>query len=551
MAVSSDHEVITDDKPPISDVPSDSERQLETPPAEEPAREITGFKWALVISAISSSIFLYALDNTVVADVQPVIITAFGEVDKLPWLSVAFLLGATATNMVWGKIYTQFNAKWFYVFSVFVFEVGSAVCGAAPSMNAIIIGRALCGVGGAGLYVGCMTLIAYTTTISERPLYISATGLTWGIGIVLGPVIGGAFSESSVGWRWAFYINLLIGGVFAPVYIFMVPSKDARPGVAFKERAVEMDYVGTVLQAGALTMFVMAINWGGNIYPWNSGQVIGLFVGSGVLFIILGFQQTMTIFTTVSRRIIPVEFFKSRTIMILFAMTAASGSSAFVPIYFVPIFFQFTRGDGPLEAGVRLLPFIVVMVVMVFANGALMARWGYYMPWYLVGGLLAMAGSALMYTVDLETSSSRIYGYTVIIGVGVGMWLQASFSVAQAVVKPAAIGSAVGFMTLAQFLGITITLAIANAVFLNSSQDRIVEILPNVPISEIQAAMQGSRTDFFQKLNADQKTAVLEAIVKAIDKTYILVIVGGSLVATLSLFMKREKLFMASGVSAA
>jgi hypothetical protein len=330
----------------------------------------------------------------------------------------------------------------------------------------------------------------------------------------------------------------------------MLSSKDPRPGVSIKDRAVEMDYVGIILQAGAFTMFVMAINWGGNIYPWNSGQVIGLFVGSGVLFIILGIQQTMVLLTTVSRRIIPVEFFRSRTIMILFAVTAASGSSAFVPIYFVPIFFQFTRNDGPLDAGVRLLPFIVVMVATVFANGALMAKWGYYKPWYLIGGLLAMTGSACMYTVDLETSSGRIYGYTVIIGIGVGMWLQASFSVAQAVVKPASIGSAVGFMTLAQFTGITITLAIANAVFLNSSQNRIVEILPNVPLAEIQSAMQGSRTDFFQTLNPDQKTAVLNAIVNAVDKTYILVIVAGSLVATLSLFMKTEKLFISAAVAA-
>ncbi|KAM0138469.1 hypothetical protein ACHAO1_003503 [Botrytis cinerea] len=531
----------------LGTTPRDSEKLNNTPEQEALAsREITGFRWALVISAISSSIFLYALDNTVVADLQHFIITRFGEVQKLPWLSVSFLLGATATNLVWVKIYTQFNAKWFYVFSVFVFELGSAVCAAAPSMNAVIVGRTLCGIGGAGLYVGCMTLIAFTTTISERPLYISATGLTWGVGIVLGLVIGGAFSQSSVGWRWAFYINLLIGGVFAPVYIFMIPrsvsflktdrrfadrspSKDARSGVPFKERAVEMDYVGIILQAGAFTMFAMAINWGGNIYPWKSGQVIGLFVGSGVCFILLSIQQSPVLLTTSARRIIPVEFVSSRTIMILFAVTAASGSSAFVPIYFIPIFFQYPRDDGPLDASIRLLPFIVVMVVMVFANGALMAKWGYYMPWYLFGGLLAIAGSACIYTVDLDISLSRIYGYTVIIGARVGMWLQASFSVAQAVVEPTLIGAAVGSMTLAQFAGITITLAIANS---------------------IQAAMQGSGTDFMKTLSPDQKTAVLEAIVEAIGKTHILVIAAGSLVAVLSLFMKRETLFVSAAVAA-
>lgn len=224
MAEPNNSDVLTQDRPTPGTTSPDSEKLDNTSEHEAPAsREITGFRWALVISAISSSIFLYALDNTVVADIQPVIIARFGEVQKLPWLSVSFLLGATATNLVWGKIYTQFNAKWFYVFSVLVFELGSTVCATAPSMNAVIVGRALCGIGGAGLYVGCMTLIAFTTTIQERPLYISATGLTWGIGIVLGPVIGGAFSQSSVGWRWAFYINLLIGAVFAPVYIFMIP----------------------------------------------------------------------------------------------------------------------------------------------------------------------------------------------------------------------------------------------------------------------------------------------------------------------------------------
>ena len=327
-------------------------------------------------------------------------------------------------------------------------------------------------------------------------------------------------------------------------------SKDARSGVPFKERAVEMDYFGIILQAGAFTMFVMAINWGGNIYPWKSGQVIDLFVGSRVCFILLSIQQSLFLLTTSARRIIPVEFVSSRTIMILFAVTAASGSSAFVPIYFIPIFFQYPRDDGPLDAGIRLLPFIVVMVVMVFANGALMAKWGYYMPWYLFGGLLATAGSACIYTVDLDISLSHIYGYTVIIGARVGMWLQASFSVAQAVVEPALIGAAVGFMTLAQFAGITITLAIANSVFLNTSQSRILDILPNVPLAEIQAAMQGSGTDFMKTLSPDPKTAVLEAIVEAIGETYILVIAAGSLVAVLSLFMKREKLFVSAAVTA-
>ncbi|PQE14166.1 Major facilitator superfamily domain general substrate transporter protein [Rutstroemia sp. NJR-2017a BVV2] len=521
--------------------------------AEVPPRNIDGWKWYLTTVAILFSTFLYALDATVVADLQPVIVEEFGKIQDLSWLSVAFLLCATATNLIWGRVYNHFNAKWFYIFHVAIFEIGSAICGAAPSMNVMILGRAVAGIGGSGLYVGCMTLIASTTTITERPLYISCTGFTWGLGIVLGPVIGGAFSESEVGWRWAFYINLFIGAICAPFYIFLIPSKDPRPGASLKERAAEMDYAGIVLQAGALAAFIMAINWGGVTYPWNSGRIIVLFVVSGVLFIILGIQQVWNIFTTVSRRIIPVQFFRSRTVLILFSVTAAGGACSFVPIYMVPIFFQFTRSDGPLDAGVRLLPFIVVMVVFVFINGSLMAKLRYYMPWYLVGGLLVVTGSALMYTITQDSSTSRVYGYTILIGAGVGMFLQASFSVAQAVVDPENIAPAIGFITLAQFVGITIALAIANAILLNASQSKIQMILPDVPAAEIQAAILGARSGLVQSLSSSLKARVLDAIVGTIGTTYILVITGGALTVVLSLVMRREKLFVGvtSGIAAA
>lgn len=191
------------------------------------------------------------------------------------------------------------------------------------------------------------------------------------------------------------------------------------------------------------------------------------------------------------------------------------------------------------------------MVVTILTNGVLMAKLGYYMPWYLVGGLFTVAGSALMYTVDQDTGESSIYGYTVLIGIGVGMFLQASFSVAQAVVKAEDIPPAVGFITLAQFLGITMALAIGNAVFLNLSEQGIAKILPNMSTSEIQSAVEGAAGGFLERLTPELRHRVLGAIADAIGRTYVLVIAAGCLVTILSLLMKREKLFMSSGVSAA
>jgi MFS family permease len=120
-----------------------------------------------------------------------IVVEHFNAIDRLPWLSNGFALGAVATTLVWGRIYSQFDAKWLYIFNVLLFEVGSTLCGAAPNMPCLIIGRVLAGIGGMGMYIGVMTLIAYTTTMQERSIYVGLTGLTWGAGTVLGPVIGG------------------------------------------------------------------------------------------------------------------------------------------------------------------------------------------------------------------------------------------------------------------------------------------------------------------------------------------------------------------------
>lgn len=532
--------------PPHGSKPPDLEleKQEHRPKAEDPPRDITGWKWAVASSAMLFSIFLYALDGTIVAVIQATIVNEFDALGDLAWNNVGFLLGATATVMFWGQVYSQFNSKWVYLFNVVVFEAGSAVCGAAPNMDALIVGRCICGVGGAGLYVGVFTLIAATTTMAERPLYVSGTGLTWGLGTVLGPVVGGALEQSAVGWRFAFYINLFIGAACTPAWLFLLPSKDPRPGVTFKDRVKELDYAGIILLMGCLVSVIMAINFGGVTYTWGSGQIIGLFVCAGVLFILLAVQQSRTILVSFPRRLIPVQFFRKHTVIILFVCTSASAAGVFVPIFFVPLFFQFTRGDGALDAGIRLLPLIIVSVVTISINGALMAKFGYYMPWYLVGGLLCTAGGALMYTVQQDTSQGRVYGYTVVIGVGVGMWIQASFSVAQAIVDPENVPAAIGFITLAQFLGNTTALAIANAVFLNEAETRVRQLLPNLSPSEIQAAISGVTGDFAKNLSADVRVQVVDAIVGSIGKTYVLVMTSGALVAALSLALKRERLFI-------
>lgn len=372
--------------------------------------------WVLIIITILSSTFLFSLDNTIVADIQPAVVQTLGEVDKLSWLGVAFVLASSATITTWGKLYGIFSVKWLYIGSIVIFEAGSALCGAAPTMNAMIVGRAIAGFGGAGMYVGCLTLLSLTTSLRERPNYMAFTGFTWGSGTVLGPIVGGAFADNhSATWRWAFYINLCIGAAFAPIYLLYLPKADPQRDVAFVGKLKQLDYHGIILNIGAFTALIMAINFGGNLYAWNDGREIALWVVGGVLLLLFVLQQRFKIGTTMLQRTFPADFLRMRIMWILFILMSAAATCVFVssteaspraimltpclfqvPTFYIPLYFQFVRGDSPLAAGVHLLPFIVLMVFFGLVNGAMMSLFGYYMPWYLAGGVLTTIGGSLM-----------------------------------------------------------------------------------------------------------------------------------------------------------
>ena len=132
-------------------------------------------------------------------------------------------MASSATVLTWLQIFNQFNIKWTYIGTIAIFMASSAVCDAANSMNMLIGCRVICGVGGVGQYVGVSFLPRLTTMQERRPLYVSGIGLTWGAGTVLGPIIGGAFTDSAAGWRWFFYINLCVGGLFAPCLCLLAP----------------------------------------------------------------------------------------------------------------------------------------------------------------------------------------------------------------------------------------------------------------------------------------------------------------------------------------
>ncbi|SPQ26873.1 cd867ba1-2a8a-411d-a580-4cd420b027f1 [Thermothielavioides terrestris] len=555
---------ITEKKPtdPAADEPfaangrgSDSNLEAANPPADTgnatagteldaSPRKIHGVLWALVVVSILSSIFLYSLDNTVVADITPTAVNEFGDVLKLPWLSVGFLLGGTGVVLPFGKLYALFDAKWLYILSSALFNVGSALCGAAPNMDALIVGRVLAGMGGNGMYLGVMTLLSVNTSDRERPGYLSFVGLVWGFGTVLGPVIGGAFVESSATWRWAFYINLCVAGLFAPVYLFLIPSFKPRQGTKSLALVREFDFAGTVLSIGAITSLIMATNLGGALYAWDSGQIIALFVVSFVLFIVFGFQQTYSIFTSPATRLFPVQFMRNWNAVLLFCLATAVNTAGFVPIYYVPLYFQFTRGDSAITAAVRLLPLIFVLSATILANGHLMSRFSYFQPWYIFGSVLALIGGVLLSRITTQTPAGQIYGFEILVGIGTGCFIQAGYAVIQAVTPAAEMAYAISFMMLAQLAGIALGLAVAGAVFVNRAVANLAAVLPpGASREQLQLAVSGTSGAYLRSLSPALRAAATDAIVEALRQVFVPVYVAAAFCLLLSVLFTQRKMF--------
>ena len=358
----------------------------------------------------------------------------------------------------------------------------------------------------------------------------------------LGPVIGGAFADSTATWRWSFYLNLCVGAVAAPIYFFIVPRHNPCANVPLLSRILQLDFVGGILNAGAYTSLIMAVSFAGSTYNWNSSQIIGLFVCTGILWPLFFLQQNSSTLTTAEHRILPFSLLWVPGMVILFVQITIGMIITYIPMYFIPLFFQFSKGDSALMAAVRLLPFIFMQVFGTILNGATMAKFQYYMPWYLLGGILALIGGSLFYTVDMETQSRNIYGYSVILGLGSGLFAQASFAVSQAKVDARLIPVATALIGCGQITGVTFALTISSNIFQNRATQRITRLMPDSPRRTIQNAILGTDSTFIGTLDPIRRIQVLKAISKSIQEVYVMVIAASSLVIILSLMMKHEKL---------
>ncbi|KAI1139995.1 MFS gliotoxin efflux transporter glia [Hypoxylon sp. FL0543] len=436
-----------------------------------------GLRLVLLAGASIIGVFLVSLDQTIVGTAIPEITSEFGGIGDVSWYSAAYFMTFGGLDASWGKGYKYFDIKWTFLLSLIIFEVGSLVCGLAPSSVAFIVGRAIAGVGGAGILVGGTSIVAFSAPPIKRPVLMGFVGLTYGLSSVLGPIIGGAFTER-VTWRWCFYINLPIGGVSAIIILifFSLPAAARPPPVSLKHKLIHLDPVGICLTMAATICFIRGLQYGGTVYPWGSSQVIGLIVGFGLLSAAL---FLWSFYMGEWAMLIP-RLFKKRALWSVCPYQFFFLGDVILLLYYLPIYFQSIKGATAIESGIDNLPIVIAIAIFAVIGGLVVSKTGRPTPTMFVGALLATVGCSLFYTMEIDTPAAKWIGYQVLTGSALSFSAQNGLNIVQASVDAEDLAAVTANLYFFQTVGSAFTVSTAQAAFINQAIKRLRTSAPDV-----------------------------------------------------------------------
>ncbi|KAK3323779.1 major facilitator superfamily transporter [Cercophora scortea] len=488
-------------------------------------------KLILICIGLFLAVLCVGLDRLILATAIPKITTEFASLPDIGWYGSAYMLTSCCFQLMFGKLYAEYSVKWLFVITLSIFELGSIICAAAPNSPALIVGRAVAGLGSAGVLTGAMVILTHSVPLHNRPKVTGGIGGAVGIAQIISPALGGAFTDYAT-WRWCFWINLPLGGLALAAVVFFVhlPSEiqSIKSSTGIRQVVEKFDLLGTLFLLPALVSLLLSLQWGGSEYAWGSWRMILTLAIFGVFIVIWGFIQ----FRAGDNATVPIRIISMRSMICAVWFMFSATAVGFTIIQFVPVWFQATRGTSAFQSGINFLATTVSTSVMAVLSGFMTSKIGYYVPQMIASTVLTSVAAGLITGFDLDTSTSYWIGSLVLAGLGIGIGGQQPLMVPQTVLAGGDIAIGTSVMMFTQTLSATIWISVANNVLQQGLFDELSVRAPEVDPRIVANAGAQSVVESMSKVYPDSVEQILVSYSKALQRVWIIPVV----LACLSIF---------------